>query len=77
MANINAALGKEVGLKVGDTVEVVTDHWAGLAAERGERGEALRFSTNGSVIYVYVALPKVESGFPLASHEVKKIEEDA
>ena len=74
MANINAALGEEVGLKVGDTVEVITENWAGLAAERGDRGEVLRFSTNGSAIYVRVALPKVKGGFPLASYEVEKVE---
>ncbi|MCY0933667.1 hypothetical protein [Streptomyces sp. H34-S4] len=76
MTSINAALGKEVGLKVGDTVEVITDNWAPLAAERGDRGEALRFSTNGSVIYVYVAVPKVKGGFAFASYEVRKIEAD-
>jgi hypothetical protein len=77
VANINAALGKGVGLKVGDTVEVVTDNWSGLAAERGDRGEVLRFSTNGSEIFVRVALPKVPSGFPLASHEVARVEAGA
>ncbi|MFI5863527.1 hypothetical protein [Streptomyces sp. NPDC051546] len=74
MVKVNAALGEQVGLKVGDAVEVITDNWTGLAAERGDRGEVLRFSTNGTAIYVYVATPKMKDGFGFRSNEVKKIE---
>lgn len=70
----NPELGEKLGLAPQDTVELITDEWSDLVADKGERGEATHFVEDGGTIFTYVLING--SHFPFEPGEIKKVVED-
>lgn len=68
----NPELGEKLGLAIGDTVELITDEWEGLVANKGERGTITHFMLDGPTLFTYVAF--ADTTFPFEAGEIKKVE---
>ncbi|WP_438470736.1 hypothetical protein [Streptomyces asiaticus] len=75
MRKVNPELGEKLGLTRGDTVEVITDLYEGIVADKGEHGWVQSFAIELGVIFTYVEFatgPGVH-GFPFFPSEIKKV----
>ncbi|WP_436739962.1 hypothetical protein [Streptomyces sp. BBFR102] len=74
MRDVGEELGEELGLAVGDTVEMITDDWSGAVASKGELGEIRSFTKDVGEIYIRVCFRNgtYDYPFPLLANEVRK-----
>ncbi|MGW8630569.1 hypothetical protein [Streptomyces sp. NPDC055793] len=68
----NPELGEKLGLAPGDTVELITDEWKGLVADKGDRGTISHFFLDGPTVFTYVEF--AGTTFPFEPGEIKKVD---